>query len=148
LIAISACKDLPAHRIASTVISMTEPFPAAGGPSLSPLTYENPALVLNPAFAGIRLDEVEKEVFRFEQKSELINEHDALHRGTIGARLDKHELFKTATGRYAITTVGDCQGVGENTRVTCLSQFLSRCIREHSPEVDATCRERRLCTNP
>jgi hypothetical protein len=87
----------------------------SGGRQSIPIAshIRRPALVLDPAFAGIRLDEVEKEVFRFEQKSELINEHDALHRSTIGARLDKYELFKTATGRYAITTVDDCQRVGE-----------------------------------
>ncbi|UWZ84248.1 hypothetical protein [Occallatibacter riparius] len=71
-----------------------------------------PALVLDPAFASIRLDEVEDEVFRFEQKNELINEHDVLQRATIGTRLDKHELFKSVTGKYAITTVDDCPRLG------------------------------------
>ncbi|KAA6457837.1 hypothetical protein DYQ86_20920 [Acidobacteria bacterium AB60] len=72
-----------------------------------------PVLVLDAAFASIRLHEVENEVFRFERDSKLINEHDALQRSTIGTRLDKHEVFKTATGRYAITTLDDCQRVGE-----------------------------------
>jgi hypothetical protein len=71
-----------------------------------------PALVLDPAFASIRLDEVEKEVFRFEQNNELINEHDALQRGTIGARLDKHEILNIAIGRYTIIEADDCQRVG------------------------------------
>lgn len=70
-------------------------------------------LVLDAAVASVRLDEVEKEVFRFEQKSELLNEHDALQRGTVGKRLDKHELLKIATGRFAIATAVDCQKVAE-----------------------------------
>ena len=71
------------------------------------------ALVLDPAFASVRLDEEEREVFQFEQKSELVNEHDALQRGTVGKRLDKFELLKTASGRYAIATPDDCQTAGE-----------------------------------
>ena len=64
-------------------------------------------------FRSVRLNEVEREVFRFEHKSELLNEHDALQRGTVGKRLDKHELLKIATGRFAIATAVDCQNVGQ-----------------------------------
>jgi len=72
-----------------------------------------PAFVLDPAFASIRIDEVENEVFRFERNSEMVTERDALHRSTIGIRLDENELFKTLTGKYQITGVDQCQRVAE-----------------------------------
>lgn len=75
--------------------------------------FRKPAFVLDPAFASIRLDEVENEVFRFEPDSELVTEHDVLHRSTIGIRLDKHEMLKIVTGRYEITNVGQCQRIAE-----------------------------------
>jgi hypothetical protein len=73
----------------------------------------NRALILDPAFAGIRLDEVEDDVFRFEEKSELVGKEDSLRRNTIGVRLDKHELLTVITGRYAIVTEDDCTRVGD-----------------------------------
>lgn len=72
----------------------------------------NRALILDPAFASIRLDEVEDDVFRFEEKNELVGNQDALQRNTIGLRLDKHELLKIITGKYAIVTEDDCTRVG------------------------------------
>jgi hypothetical protein len=70
------------------------------------------ALVLDPAFAGIRLDHVEHEVFRFEEKNELAGEKDVLWRNTIGSRLDKHELLRLMTGRWVIVNRDDCNRVG------------------------------------
>jgi len=75
--------------------------------------FRKSAFVLDPAFASIRLDEVENEVFRFEPNSELVSEHDVLHRSTIGIRLDKHEMLKIVTGRYEITSVDQAQRVAE-----------------------------------
>jgi hypothetical protein len=72
-----------------------------------------PALVLDPAFAGIRLDAVEEEVFRFEEKTGLVSDHDALQRNTIGLRLEANEVLNIATNRYAITNEKDCPIIGE-----------------------------------
>ena len=65
-------------------------------------------LVLDPATASIRLDKVEEEVFKFEEKSELLSESDALQRNTIGLRLAGREIFNIATNRYVITTEDEC----------------------------------------
>ena len=70
--------------------------------------FRKQALVLDPATAGIRLDKVEEEVFRFEEKSELLSEHDALQRNTISLRLAGSEILNTVTNRYAISTEDGC----------------------------------------
>lgn len=72
-----------------------------------------PALVLDPALAGIRLDEVEEEVFRYEEKTQLISDHDALQRNTIGLRLDAGELISIASNRYTVTSERDCEVLGQ-----------------------------------
>ena len=83
-----------------------------GRKSITPNShFRKPALVLDPPTVSIRLDKVEEEVFRFEEKSELISEHDALQRNTIGFRLAGNEILNVATNRYAITTEEDCQVV-------------------------------------
>jgi hypothetical protein len=85
-----------------------------GRQSLSIASHlRKPALVLDPAFAGIRLDAVEEEVFRYEEKTELISDHDALQRNTIGLRLDARELINIASNRYTINSEKDCEIVGQ-----------------------------------
>jgi hypothetical protein len=70
--------------------------------------FRKPELVLDPPTASIRLDNVEEEVFRFEVKSELLSEHDALQCNTIGFRSAGNEILNVVTNRYAITTEDDC----------------------------------------
>lgn len=72
-----------------------------------------PALVLDPATASIRLDKVEEEVFKFEERNELLSEYDALQRNTIGLRLSGSEIVNIATNRYAMATEGDCVTVAQ-----------------------------------
>ena len=72
-----------------------------------------PVLVLDPASAGIRLDEVEHEVFRFEEPSELISEHDVLQRSTIAFRLAGNEVLNLLTNRYTISRESDCSAIAQ-----------------------------------
>jgi hypothetical protein len=71
-----------------------------------------PTLVLDPATASVRLDKVEEEVFRLEEKNELLSERDALQRNTIGLRLAGNEILNIATNCFAIATEDDCVIVG------------------------------------
>jgi hypothetical protein len=89
--------------------------PIAGGRhSLAIASHvRKPVVVLDAAFAGIRLEAIEEEVFRFEEKNELVSERDALQRNTIGLRLAANELFNITSNRYTIGTERDCSIIAE-----------------------------------
>ena len=88
-----------------------QPFP--GGRKSIQINWHirKPALVLDPPYASVTLDEVEETVARFEEKNPLSKAEDVSWRSTVSRRLDRGELVKLLTMRWTVATEDDCANV-------------------------------------
>lgn len=69
------------------------------------------ALVIDPPYVSVTIDEVEQIVGRYEEEHILRTPTDVAQRPTIGCRLDGGELMKTFIGKWVVSTEDDCARV-------------------------------------
>lgn len=81
-----------------------------------------PALVLDPPYASITIDEVEQTVAQFEESNPLAKSSDISWRSTISKRLDRGEIFRLMTMKWTLVREEDCQRVA--------ADFVKRTLRD------------------
>jgi hypothetical protein len=67
-----------------------------------------PALVLDPPYASITIDEVEQTVAQFEERNPLAKNSDISWRSTVSMRLDQGEILRLLTMKWTLVREDDC----------------------------------------
>jgi hypothetical protein len=87
------------------------PFPGGRRSVAVNWHLRKPDLVLDPPYVSVAIVEVQEIVAQFEEESVLVTPADVAQRSTIGLRLDRGEILKTLSGKWAVSHVDDCARV-------------------------------------